>query len=381
MFSARKIRDLFIGTDVAVARLLGYWALGGVLYVVGLMSMCLLAWLGIAPWSQVRWQVFASVVGVALAYLIIRLSPRLGLKGSVIILGQVLYAFTCIVGAYAMVGPMRGLAISLLLSVLVFGAFSSTRMQIRASSLYAVFLLGFVMLLMSRLQPERYPPQEEMINFAVATSMLIAVAYMAGRLSELRREVKGRTQALAEALARIQEMAVRDELTRLFNRGHMSEVLVAEWSRRDRLQQPPCMALIDIDHFKRVNDTLGHAAGDAVLRGFARTILNVLRGHDVLARWGGEEFLLLLPDTPLEGACAVLERLRTQLAVGEVGQADMPVRITFSAGLVQVQSRETIESAIERADQAMYRAKNEGRDRIVVEPAPTMVDHKHPALA
>jgi diguanylate cyclase (GGDEF)-like protein len=381
MFSTRNLRHFFIGTDAAVARLLGYWALGGALYVVGLMSMCLLAWLGMAPWSQVRWQVFASVAGVVVAYLSIRFSPQLGLKGSVIILGQVLYAFTCIVGAYAMVGPMRGLAISLLLSVLVFGGFSSTRGQIRASSLYAVFLLGSVMLLMSRLQPERYPPQEEMINFAVATSMLIAVAYMAGRLSELRREVKRRTQALAEALARIQEMAVRDELTRLFNRGHMGEILAAEWSRRDRLKQPPCIALIDIDHFKRVNDSLGHAAGDAVLRGFAQTIVNALRGHDVLARWGGEEFLLLLPDTPLEGACAVLERLHTQLAVGEAGQTGMPVRVTFSAGLVQVRAGETIESAIERADQAMYRAKNDGRARIVVEPAPTLQHHRHEVAA
>ena len=217
----------------------------------------------------------------------------------------------------------------------------------------------------------------------------------------LERRVRERTAALEGLSLQLQEKSraleassLTDPLTGLHNRRFLAQNIDADVAQVVRRHEqhlragglPPEEAdlvffLIDIDHFKQVNDEHGHAGGDAVLVQMRERLQQAFRQGDHLVRWGGEEFLLLLPDTPLEGACAVLERLRAQLAVGEVGQADMPVRITFSAGLVQVQSRETIESAIERADQAMYRAKNEGRDRIVVEPAPTMVDHKHPALA
>ncbi|HEY3495073.1 MAG TPA: diguanylate cyclase [Polyangiaceae bacterium] len=172
---------------------------------------------------------------------------------------------------------------------------------------------------------------------------------------------------------KLRELAMQDELTGLYNRRHFLELAESEIGRVRRTGAPLSVALLDIDHFKRVNDVFGHAAGDNVLREIARAMRESLRGSDVPARYGGEEFVVLLIDTTLEGAMAVTERLRERVARGEVSLGHGRVaRVTVSAGVAELAPGEKLEALLERTDIALYRAKAEGRDRIMSSaPPPT----------
>jgi diguanylate cyclase (GGDEF)-like protein len=136
--------------------------------------------------------------------------------------------------------------------------------------------------------------------------------------------------------------------------------------RRARGGTPFYVAIVDLDHFKNVNDTWGHAVGDETLRAFATQAQAVLRTTDVIGRWGGEEFLLLLPESPPGEPTVGIERLRVRLADLAVSAAAPELRIRFSAGFTRYHDGEAIGQAIERADRALYEAKAAGRDRTIV---------------
>lgn len=186
------------------------------------------------------------------------------------------------------------------------------------------------------------------------------------RISRLRALLAAQKQELADALALNRELATRDALTGLLNRRAVLEVLVREHARTERGQGPLSVALLDIDWFKRINDTLGYGAGDDVLRRFAATLRAQLRAADELARWGGEEFLLLMPGTRRDAARVVLERLRDAVARGGFDVVAPASTVTFSGGLVQMREGEPHDAVIERADRALYQAKQGGRDRVEV---------------
>jgi diguanylate cyclase (GGDEF)-like protein len=142
----------------------------------------------------------------------------------------------------------------------------------------------------------------------------------------------------------------------------MKEVLAAEEKRHRNKSGTQCLALLDIDHFKSINDTYGHTSGDEVLHQFAQHVHATLRSADVLARWGGEEFLLLLPNTDQDAAMTVLGRVQESLTELPLKSADRTLRVTFSAGVAVMAPGETITEAIRRADKAMFRAKAAGRN-------------------
>ena len=165
---------------------------------------------------------------------------------------------------------------------------------------------------------------------------------------------------------RLREMAMQDELTGLYNRRHFVELAEAEVARARRTGMPLSLAMLDIDHFKAVNDVFGHPVGDLALREVARAMRETLRTSDVPARIGGEEFVVLLTDTALDGAMAVTERLRERVGRAEVSAGrERVARFTVSAGVAELAPAERIESLLKRADEALYRAKEEGRNRIM----------------
>lgn len=364
-----RCRDIIFGLavdDMKIRRQIGYWAATVVLY-----SICAaLLWLEIhadSPDARLAaWLTAGIVSGLAVFYALIRSSKRLQLQPAQLALYQGNFAIVCITAAYTIVGPARGAVLAILLVVLVFCAFALTPDRSRRMSVFAIVLLGAAMTAMVGRDPVRFKPQLEATHFLLAATMLLVVAYLTGELSKLRAHLKAQNDELADALSRIQTLATRDELTSLANRRYMTEILADEERRRKMQGQPVCIALIDIDLFKQINDTYGHAAGDKVLCAFARQAQAVLRNSDVLARWGGEEFLLLLPDTDLPSARLVIERLKEQLAALDFSAIVPGRRVTFSSGLVALPPDESTEEGISRADHAMYRAKAAGRDCIVV---------------
>lgn len=163
------------------------------------------------------------------------------------------------------------------------------------------------------------------------------------------------------------QLAETDSLTGIANRQAMLRTLHGEWVRSLNDHKPCCVALADLDHFKRINDTYGHAAGDKVLRAAARFFVSRLRPYDRVYRYGGEEFLFCLPDTDAETAVGVLDRLRSMLAATQVPLDDgTHLTVTVSLGLAEVRADLPVEKTLAVADRALYRAKEKGRNRVEV---------------
>jgi diguanylate cyclase len=279
---------------------------------------------------------------------------------------QMVLGFVAAAGSYAITGPARGAVMTLLLLVLVFGMFALRPNQARGLALLAFGLLSAAMLWKSRTDPARYPPAVEAIHFVFLGIVTAGIATLSVRMSRLRARLSEQKHALAQALEQIRLLATRDELTGLVNRRHMGALMATEQARQRRTGQALSLVLIDIDLFKRVNDEHGHAAGDAVLKAFAGAAQAGLRASDVLSRWGGEEFLLMLPDTGQAPAQQCVERVRALLAQVSFDAVAPGLVVTFSAGLAVCGQDEALDAAIERADQAMYRAKTAGRNCTVV---------------
>jgi diguanylate cyclase (GGDEF)-like protein len=195
--------------------------------------------------------------------------------------------------------------------------------------------------------------------------------------AELRLRLKGARRilelenTLKRNIAEIRELSIRDPLTGSFNRGYMDEQLVNEINRVYRYNHPLSVILGDIDHFKRVNDTFGHLAGDEALRKCTSAIGNsVRRGIDWLARYGGEEFVIVLPETDGEGCMVVAERIRRQIESLLVECNGKAFSLTISFGAVTVLPGDftkpvTMGDVLLLADGCLYTAKNEGRNRVV----------------
>ncbi|GAB3424433.1 diguanylate cyclase [Massilia agilis] len=172
-------------------------------------------------------------------------------------------------------------------------------------------------------------------------------------------------EKLEQALALIKELAIRDELTGAHNRRRVLELIASEKERSDRNGRGFCLCLLDIDFFKRINDTYGHAAGDTVLREFARTVQSMVRGTDTFGRYGGEEFMLMLPETRAEDALMLAERVRGAVERMRAIDGASEIAVTVSIGVTEYRAGEEVGQAVARADEALYMAKSTGRNRVV----------------
>lgn len=193
-------------------------------------------------------------------------------------------------------------------------------------------------------------------------------------LQGMQAKVLSTDQQIARLHAELDRLALlarHDPLTGALNRKGMDEAVVREVSKVRRLNTPLSIAMLDIDNFKKLNDSLGHSAGDAALRHLAVVARECLRPQDTMARYGGEEFLILLPDTSLDQGVEAVARLQRELAQrpfagGPVDRGDVAlVHITFSAGVAQLTASEPPEDTIQRADEGMYQAKRAGKNRVL----------------
>jgi diguanylate cyclase (GGDEF)-like protein len=282
--------------------------------------------------------VLQSVAGISVAVVAVAIAPELGVL------------FVC-----------------LLFVVLSFGALRLTALQtalvwsFAAASLCVLFLLRQV-----SIDLPMGTMAERTLSLIAVVSALARFSAMGLYGSDLRKKFYDRGKELAEANLRIAELAELDELTGALNRRSIMAALEAEIARV-RPDAPCSVALIDLDHFKTINDCFGHPVGDEVLRTFAMNVAANLRSTDWFGRYGGEEFLLVMPGVGEAGAMAALERLR-QIIEGVDWPAIAPqMGLTLSAGVCEAAGRLATDVILARADRALYRAKDEGRNRVVAD--------------
>lgn len=279
-------------------------------------------------------------------------------------------SFALLVGAlaYTLAGRGRGAVFPIMMVVLMFGLYSLTPRQVRLMSWLALGLFGAAMALMVWRNPRVYRPEVEFAHFLVIAIFIPAVSMLAGQLGRLRDTLKSQRTELREALARNEVLAQRDELTGLANRRHMTGLLELERERSEARGERFCLAVLDIDRFKRINDSHGHAAGDIVLREVAAALAANVRASDFIARTGGEEFLVGCVAADDGVAWALAERLLVAVRKLDirVPGVKLPVHCTVSVGISRrCADKSGWERCWAEADQALYAAKAAGRDRIV----------------
>ncbi|HEY8876075.1 MAG TPA: diguanylate cyclase [Roseateles sp.] len=317
------------------------------------------------------WVSALSLAGITGFYLLLRtgLSRHLG-PDPTLTLPQSVFGVLITAWGYAIDPPLRGAIIAIMLLNLVWGMFVLSQRQAFGLYLFGLASLGAAMAWGALTDPVHFPPAIEALHFSFAAILMTAVSVLSVNMAKLRAKLGARTTELRAALERIQYLAHHDELTRISNRRHLSERLAAEQLQQRQSGQTMSLVLIDIDHFKTVNDRHGHAAGDAVLRHFAVALQASLRSTDFAGRWGGEEFLVVTPQASAATAAALVDRLRQALADTCFDSIVPDLHITFSAGVAECAPGEDLHLAIERADRALYQAKQTGRDRTVSEFAP-----------
>ncbi|HEY5716279.1 MAG TPA: GGDEF domain-containing protein, partial [Psychromonas sp.] len=178
------------------------------------------------------------------------------------------------------------------------------------------------------------------------------------------RKIKERTHKIERSKEILQNVAFKDNLTDIFNRHYLFERSVSLFNRSREFNEPLSLLLIDIDHFKKINDNYGHLVGDNILKYFVATIQKILRADDLFVRYGGEEFVVLLPKVNIDESLIVAEKLRLSVEQNSYQQKGVNISITISIGGSQYHHDETLEKLISRADLALYSAKANGRNQV-----------------
>ncbi|WP_367846206.1 GGDEF domain-containing protein [Rhodoferax sp. WC2427] len=360
-----RLRDLLLGTDRHMRIRTSQAALASLVMLACIANMYVLAWSGEAVVRHVAiWSVFCTV-GLLLVFGLIRSGVSLRWADPSLAFAQMLYAIACNAAAFVLAGHGRGITLPLLAVVLMFGMFGMSMRQVVMVALYAMGLFGAAMLLAMEQGLTDEPAVLYAAYFFMVVVVLSSTTILTRRLGTMRAHMRNQKAQLLQALEKIQRIATRDELTGTANRRFMQELMREEIQRADRTGAALMVAILDIDYFKRVNDNYGHQAGDRCLQEFARVVQSSIRSTDRLARWGGEEFLILLADSDFALALACLERVRTQVEAAVVTLGQIEIRITVSIGMTQYQSGDSIEKTVDRADLALYAAKAQGRNQVV----------------
>lgn len=280
---------------------------------------------------------------------------------------QILAAILFADWAFLIAGPGRAVALLPMLLVLIFGAFLLHWKKLAALTFAALAGFGASLAMLHWLRwinPRASSPadfQQDLLYFGSLVVLLPLAGFLAAQLSRLRSTLRTQRSALAAALADVQRLAEFDDLTGLANRRRASDYLKTQQALAQRSGLGFSVALIDLDNFKRINDTLGHDAGDKTLRAFADVTRPLMRSTDLMARWGGEEFLVVLPHTSKETAYTAALRMLEQVHGLPVSSGGP---ISFSAGIAYWRPGESVTNTVARADQRMYAAKHAGRNRI-----------------
>ena len=365
----QRLRDVILSTDPKRRTLVSMALLALVLMTSSAGVMLLVAHSSSAVnATAVQWWAAMSVGGLVVMTAFIRSGETARLRDPSLTIPQMVWTITSGAVAYVLAGDARGLIPSVLAMILFFGTFALTMAEVIGIGAFALLAFACAIGVTSRFSASPFG----YLDTAYALMVLIVLSGCVAlnlRIQRIRVRLHEQRVALAEALQVNRELASRDELTGLINRRAMQDLMGLEHRRSVRSGRPMLLAQLDIDHFKPINDTHGHATGDRALQAFASTVRDSVRDTDVLARWGGEEFVLMLSDTQPEDARELLERIRRAVAAMAIPHATGTLHMTVSMGLALHLPGDTVEHTLERADQALYTAKALGRNRVVVAPS------------
>ena len=349
-----------LGTDAKQRLRLVQCSVALLLGTCSALNMAYLAAAGVADPVAVGLWATVLIGGYLGFFIMIRGGGNMAFAEPSLTVPQMLLGIVCGAAAYAISGAGRGGVFPILMVIFMFGMYALTARQIWRVGVFAVVLMGATMGLMSVWRPEVFDPQVEMSHFIMIAVMVPAVALLTGQLSRMRERLRRQKKDIAAALARIQDLATRDQLTGLINRRHMLELMEQERQRGVRSGQTFCIALISLNDHAAVEAAGGPAAGDQLLRRFAQDALPVIRISDLLARWRGAEFLLMLSDTRASLARLGVERLRRLAPDTPDGHGGL------SVGVSEHRAGETVAQTVERAEIALQNARGAAAGNRVV---------------
>jgi len=348
-----------------------------------------LVWLGIVagmelgifdPETPHGWIFFFIYASNAVVYVAIRTGASRLLNDPSLTVAQMVIGILGITAILHYANEIRGAMLSIYFMVMTFGVFALDRFKMLMMSLFIMTCYTALVLWEWQTYSENQIFGISLSQWTILALGLTWFVYVGGhmynlqqRIREQRESLRDNQQRLSEsnnrlqsAMERLAEIAVRDSLTGLFNRRHFLERLDEELALAERGGRHLHVALIDLDHFKKVNDQHGHQVGDQVLRKFADVARRELRRSDVIARYGGEEFIVLFNEGSTADIQQVLERLRVQFALACRNDINSQLQATLSAGLAVWQADDRAETITLRADRALYQAKHKGRNRLAV---------------
>lgn len=364
----QRLLDLLLTTEPRQRASLVTTGLACLLMVFCILAMKLVAAAGLADARLVHWWSLASGACVFVSFALIRCGLTRNWRDPAFTHIQITYAITSNAAAYVITGHARGIVPPILAVIMMFGVFGLRPVQIKA-------LLGYGLLAFSvagALVQWWSPPDAAMpvalaaVYLMIVVMVLVTSTALTLRAHAVRERLHAKKRELSLAVEQIHKLATHDELTGLPNRRYMLEVMRIEGLRAGRSGQSLLMAQLDLDFFKAINDTYGHGAGDQVLQCFARTVSGSVRNTDILARWGGEEFVLLMADTSTEDGVHLLERVRAMVEATPIQLAPgVIINLTVSVGAAKLNREETLLLLLQRTDEALYSAKRRGRNSVV----------------
>ena len=334
-------------------------------YGVVMLALGALSVFGLVPpWQAAALSAYMAA-GLLCFFLLLRSKFAARLSDPMLVFPQVLFSISATTLAYALIDIARPIALELLCLIIVFDMRRLSKSQATIAAMLAIVLPVEGLLLAWQQQSDAGKLVGQLVLLALQGMLVPILMLIAATGRQVHRALISHNDGMRRALELTRQIAIRDSLTGLFNRAHMQGLLEQEAGRQQRSEQPFCVAILDLDLFKRVNDQFGHAMGDTVLQQFAAIAMKALNNSpDVLARWGGEEFVLLLPETTQTRAHGVLMKLRALVHDYDWAQHHPALKVTFSAGVCEHRPGSNIVQTLAAADHALYQAKAQGRDRI-----------------
>ena len=320
-------------------------------------------------WGMMEWQAIAGFLIIIPAiniilYVIFRTGLNLKFPDPSLTIVQMCAAILLTMYGMYFANESRGVLLLVYILILIFGIYKLNTRGFLYVSIFTLVTYGIDIALLYHFRPEGVNLNIEYLQWLVLALVLAAFSIIGGHISSLRRHLRISQSELQKSVAIIKEMSIRDELTGVYNRRHLMELLEHEHHRISRGGAHFSVAMLDIDYFKSVNDTHGHLTGDEVLKSVSDIIRKSLRSADFCGRYGGEEFLLVMTQTNINGALLCAERIRSNIEQGRFPNLGPDFRVTVSLGVTEFAGKEDIPTMIGRADKALYRAKETGRNRV-----------------